>query len=106
MILSLLDAFDDVLVQPFVPDGTVVALDIGVLLGLAGLNVLDGNPMFLSLFHQLFTDVFRAIVNPNGPGFSAPLDDTVKTPDHTLSGQREINLDPKTFAVEVVQHVQ
>jgi len=32
------------------PDGAVVALDICVLLWLSWLDVLDGNPMFLSLF--------------------------------------------------------
>ena len=42
-------------------DGAVVAFDIGVLLGLAGLDVLDSNPMLLRPFHQLFTDVFGAI---------------------------------------------
>ena len=66
MILSLLDAFDDVLVEPFMSDGAVVALDIGVLLGLSGLDVQDGNPMFLGPDQQLFTDVFRAIVDPYG----------------------------------------
>ena len=45
-----LDAFDDVLIQPFVPNRAVVALNIGVLLGLPWLDVLDGNPMFLSPF--------------------------------------------------------
>ena len=40
-MLGLLDCFDDVLVEPFVPNCAVVALDIGVLLGLAGLDVLD-----------------------------------------------------------------
>ena len=50
VILSLLDAFDDVLIQPFVPNRTAVALNIGVLLGLPWLDVLDGNPMFLSPF--------------------------------------------------------
>ena len=43
VILCLLDGFDDVLVEPFVPDGAVVALDVSVLLGLAGLDVLDGD---------------------------------------------------------------
>ncbi len=43
MILCLLDGFDDVLVEPFIPDGSVVSLDVGVLLGLAGLDVLDRN---------------------------------------------------------------
>lgn len=42
-VLSLLDGFDDVLVEPFVPNGTAVALDIGVLLWLSGLDMLDGN---------------------------------------------------------------
>jgi hypothetical protein len=32
MILGLLDTFDDVLVQPFMSNGAVVAFDIGVLL--------------------------------------------------------------------------
>ena len=49
------------MVEPFVPDGAAVTLDAGVVPGLAGLDMLDGNPMFLGLFCQLSTDVFRAI---------------------------------------------
>ena len=30
--LGLVDAFDDVLIEPFMPDGAVIALDIGILL--------------------------------------------------------------------------
>ena len=33
-VLGLLDSIDDVLVQPFVPDGAVVSLDVCVLLRL------------------------------------------------------------------------
>lgn len=40
-MLGLLDAFDDVLVQPFLPNRPVVELDIGVLLRFARLDVLD-----------------------------------------------------------------
>ena len=47
VILCLLDAFDDVLVEPFMPDGAVVALDLGVLLGLARLDVLNSDAPFL-----------------------------------------------------------
>jgi hypothetical protein len=61
LILSLLDTFDDILVQPFVPNGAVVALDIGVLLGLSGLDVLNSDALFLGPFSQFFTDVFGAI---------------------------------------------
>ena len=46
------------------PDCAVVALDVDVLLGLAGLDVQDGNPLFPSPLQQLATDGFRAIVDP------------------------------------------
>lgn len=42
----LVDAFEDIVVQPFVPDCPIMALDIGVLPGLAGLNVGEGMPLF------------------------------------------------------------
>ena len=35
------------MVQPFAPDRAVVALDVGVLLRLIGLDVDPGNPAFL-----------------------------------------------------------
>jgi hypothetical protein len=55
VILGLLDAFDDVLVEPFMPDGAVVALDVGVLLRLSGLDVLDGDAPFFSPDQQFAT---------------------------------------------------
>ena len=75
--MSLLDAFDDVLVEPFVPDGAVEALDIGVLLGLAGLDMLDGYSVFPGPYQQLATDVFRAVVDPDDLWLAAPLDESV-----------------------------
>ena len=56
------------------PDGAVVALDIGVLLGLSGLYVLDRDPPLLGPDQQLATDVFGAIVDPYGAGLAAPFD--------------------------------
>ena len=105
-VLRLLDGFNDALVQPFTPHSAVVALDVGVLLRLARLDVLDGNPMFLGLFHQLFTDVFRAVVYPDRAGLSAPFDDPIKAPDDPFSGQGEVDLDAQALTVEVVQHIQ
>ena len=106
VILGLLHAFDDVLIQPFVPDRSIVALDAGVLPGLIGLDMLDGNPMFFSPLHQLFTDVFRAVVNPNGAWLAAPFNNPIKAPDDSFGEQREIRFDPRPFAIEVVQHVR
>ena len=69
------------------------AADISVLLGLAWLDVLDGNPMFLGPFHQLFADVFGAIVDPYGAGLAAPFDDPVQATDVPL--QSLARLDPQ-----------
>jgi|GEM_PF-2308525 len=82
------------------------ATDVGVLLGLSGLDMLDGNSMFFSPFLQRFTDVFRAIVDPYGAGLTPPFNDPIKAPDHPLGWQREVDLDPQAFPIEVVQHVQ
>jgi hypothetical protein len=49
VILRLLDAFDDVLIQPLMPDRSVVALDVGILLRLAGL---DGKRSFDPTYAQ------------------------------------------------------
>jgi hypothetical protein len=56
------------------PNRAVVALDVGVLLGLAGLDVLDGDAAFLGPDQQLATDVFRAVVDPYGARLAAPFD--------------------------------
>ena len=75
-------------------------------MGLAGLDVEDGNSLFLSPFHQFFTDVFRAIINTNSAGLAAPFDDPVQAADDAFGWQREVHLDAQTLAVEIVQHVQ
>ena len=76
------------------------------MLGLSGLDMLDRNPLFLSPFHQLFADVFRAIVNTNDAWLAAPFDDPVQTADDAFGRKREIDLDAKALTVEVIQHVQ
>ena len=82
--LGLLDAFDDVLVEPLMPNRAVVAFDVGVLLGLSWLDVLDGDAPFLGPDQQLATDVFRAVVDPCGAGLAAPLD--VEEDQETVRG--------------------
>jgi hypothetical protein len=62
--------------------------------------------MFLGPFHQFFADVFGAVVDPYGAGLAAPFDDAVEAPYDALGWQREVDLDPQAFSIEVVQHVQ
>ena len=52
LVLSLLDGFKDVLVQPFVPYRAIVALDVGVLLRLARLDICDADATVLGPSHQ------------------------------------------------------
>ena len=86
-MLCLFDAFYNVLIQPFVPNRSVIALNIGILLRFARLDMLDCDVAFFSPFQELATDVFRSIINPNALRFSPPLDDPVQAPDHPLSRQ-------------------
>ena len=69
-------------------DGAVVALDIGVLLWLSGLDVLDGDLPLLGPFQQLATDVFRAVVDPYGDRLATPFDNSVETSDDPFGLQR------------------
>jgi hypothetical protein len=44
--------------------------------------------------------------DPNGAWLAAPFDDPVQAADDPLGRKREIHLDPQSFAVEVIQHIQ
>lgn len=88
------------------PNRAVVVFDVGVLLGLAGLDVLDRNAPFLGPYQQFATDVFRAVVGPYGSRLAAPFDDAVEAPDDAFGRQREVDLDPQPLAVEVIEQVQ
>ncbi len=59
-------------------DGAVVALDIGVLLRLAGLNVVQGDTLLCCPDRQGRADVSRAVFDPDGHELAAPLDDLVQ----------------------------
>ena len=64
-MLRLLDCFDDILIEPFMPNGSIIAFDISILLRLARLDMLDRDVAALGPFQKLATDVFRAVVDPN-----------------------------------------
>jgi hypothetical protein len=60
-VLGLPAAVDDVLVQPFVPDRAIVAIDVGVLLRLTRLDVRQGDAVLFRPIQLQLTDVFRAV---------------------------------------------
>jgi hypothetical protein len=76
-MLCLLDAFDNVLIQPFMPNRSVVALNVSILLRLSRLDMLDCDVALFSPLQQLAAYVFRFVIDPNAFGSSPPLDDPV-----------------------------
>lgn len=59
------------------PNSSVVALHIGVLLRLAGLDVAQSDPLLLCPFYQLQIDVFGAIIDPDRQWLAPPFDHLV-----------------------------
>ena len=83
-VLYLSYAVEQVLLQPVVPNRAVVALDIGILLRLPGLNMLQSNATLLRPGLYCTTDVFRAIVTAERLRLASPFDNLFQTPDNTL----------------------
>jgi hypothetical protein len=59
----------DILIQPFMPDDSVVAFDIGILLRLSRLDILDADAAPLGPGEQLATDIFRTVSTRILPGW-------------------------------------
>ena len=75
-MLLLLDCFNDVLIKSFMPNRSIVAFDLNILLRLAPLDELDRDVALLRPFQELATDVFGTVV-PYALWLTAPLDDRV-----------------------------
>ncbi len=71
--------------QPFGSDRSVVALDIGVLLGVSGLDMHQSNFRLFGPVLQCAADVFRAVVHADGQRFTAPANDLVQGSNNTFS---------------------
>ena len=59
VFLDLLDRIEDEPSWPFLPNGPILALDIGILLRLARLDAEDANAALCCPGLQLATDIFR-----------------------------------------------
>jgi hypothetical protein len=61
LVLCLLCGFKDILTQPLVANGAVIAFDVHVLLGLARLDVFKPDIALLDPSHQRITGKFRTL---------------------------------------------
>ena len=91
-MLCLLDGFDNVLIQPFMPNRSIIAFDIRILLWLSRLDMLDRDFVLFSPLQQLAAHVFRSVINPNAFWSSPPLDDPVQAPDDALTADTAMRL--------------
>lgn len=80
----LFNGFEQILVKSVIAHRSVIALDIGILLRLAGLDVLDLDLLCLSPSAQCVVDVLRDIVSVQCFRFTTPLDDLIQAADHAL----------------------
>lgn len=94
------------MVQPFVPDGSVVALDVSVLLRLSWLDVGQSDTMRFGPSLKRSTDVFGTIIDPDVQRLATPLDNPVKRSDYAQCRQVHIDLNGKPFTIEVVDHIE
>ena len=76
-ILDLVQRIEQVMGQPIVAYGAVIALHIGVLLRLSRLDKRDLDAMFCSPRLGGLADVFRAVVAADHAGLAAPFDQLV-----------------------------
>ncbi len=49
---------------------------------------------------------FGVVIDANGLRLAAPRNDVVEAVDRRFRRQRKINLDPQSFVIEVIQHIQ
>ena len=80
---NLIEIAPKVLRQPFISDRPIESLDIGILLRLAGLDVLELNPRLFSPAGDRPTDIFWSVVTSNRVRLPTPGDDLAQNPDES-----------------------
>ena len=86
MFLHFFDGVEEVLIEPVVSHGTIEAFDVGVLLRLSRLDVIDLNLLLGSPAQKRVADVLGAIVTANHRWLATPLDDLFQSAYDTTSG--------------------
>jgi hypothetical protein len=85
--LNLTYGLEDVLRKPIVSHRAIEPFDIGVLLWLTGLDILDPDLLLYRPLQQRAADVFRGVVTTDHPRLTAPFDHLLQRADD--SGRRQ-----------------
>lgn len=84
VVLRLVNRLEQVVPQPIVANGPVVSLDVGVLLWIARLSVIESHAVLADPFSHRLANVLRSVVPANRFGFTPPLDNLIQRANHTL----------------------
>jgi len=87
IILDLGDRLEQVVTEPVVAYGSVESLDVGVLLRLSRLDVIEPNAVLLCPFGQRLADMFRSIVAADRRWLASPFDHLFERAHDPLGGQ-------------------
>jgi len=102
----IVEAGKQVLVQDFLAKGPVEAFDVGILVGLARLDVPDRHAVELGPLHQSFAEELRAIVGAQHLRQAVVALELLEDTDQARGRYRGVDLDVQRLAVEVVDHVE
>ena len=76
--LDFVERLEQVMGETVITNRAVVALNVGILLGLAGLDEIDADTAFCGPCQGHCAYVFRTVVASNGFQLAAPFDDFVE----------------------------
>jgi hypothetical protein len=94
------------LVQEFIPQPSIEALDEGVLDRLARRDVMPGHPAVVRPAQDRIRGEFAAIVADHHPGLALLMDQPIQLPHDPQAGERGISHQAKAFAGAIVDDGQ
>lgn len=105
-LAHILEAPEEVLVEHFLPERAVEPLDVGVLVRLAGLDVLDRHALILGPLGEGFTQELRPVIGSKHLRQATLALEPPEDPDQAQRGDRRIDFDVQRLAIEVVLDVE
>lgn len=94
------------LVEHLLAEGAIETFDVGVLVGFAGLDVLNGYTTGLGPLRKGFAQELRPVVRSQHLRLAMVASDLFEDADEPRGGDRGINHDMQRLAVEIVDHVK
>jgi len=93
-------------VEHFFSIRSIESLEVGVLIGLAGLDVVDQDTVCLAPADEALAEELRAVVGAKYVRLAALGPELFKDADEAQARQRCVDLDRQCLSIEVVEHVE